>query len=163
MNADDIQNAHGGGAYTDPGVAGAVMLLVRDLDGDGAFTGAGEVLATPTTDADRDYAFKGLASGLDHEVEFFAPPDSTPRVRAIRAAATRSTATPVSTLSPSASPSKSSPTASMRPPTDSILLTGATANTKPTGITPDPTGQSKSLWIVDETSDTATSMGARAV
>ena len=35
----------------------------------------------------------------------------------------------------------------------------ATANAKPTGITLDPTGQSDSLWVVDESSDTVYEYG----
>ncbi len=73
VNADGIQNVGGDGAYTEQGIAGAVVRLVRDRDGDGAFTSAGEVLATTTTDADGNYVFKGLAPGLDYQVQFFTP------------------------------------------------------------------------------------------
>jgi len=73
VNADGIQNVGGDGAYTEQGIAGAVVRLVHDRDGDGAFTSAGEVLATTTTDADGNYVFKGLAPGLDYQVQFFTP------------------------------------------------------------------------------------------
>ncbi len=73
VNADGIQNVGGDGAYTEQGIAGAVVRLVRDRDGDGAFTSAGEILATTTTDADGNYVFKGLAPGLDYQVQFFTP------------------------------------------------------------------------------------------
>ena len=73
VNADGIQNVGGDGAYTEQGIAGAVVRLVRDRDGDGDFTSAGEVLATTTTDADGNYVFKGLAPGLDYQVQFFTP------------------------------------------------------------------------------------------
>ena len=97
VNADGIQNVGGDGAYTEQGIAGAVVRLVRDRDGDGDFTSAGEVLATTTTDADGNYVFKGLAPGLDYQVQFFTPTGfdaASPRQQgASRAPATRPTAT----------------------------------------------------------------------
>ncbi len=72
-NGDGIQNSAGDGTYTEQGIAGAVVHLVRDRDGDGAFTSPGEVLATTTTDANGNYVFKSLTPGLDYQVQFFLP------------------------------------------------------------------------------------------
>ena len=73
VNGDGIQNAAADGTYTEQGIAGAVVHLVRDRDGDGAFTSPGEVLATTTTDANGNYVFKSLTPGLDYQVQFFLP------------------------------------------------------------------------------------------
>ncbi len=67
LNANGIQDAG------EPGIAGATVDLVRDLNGDGLFTGANEVLATTTTDANGAYSFKGLTPTLTYQVRFTLP------------------------------------------------------------------------------------------
>jgi protocatechuate 3,4-dioxygenase beta subunit len=66
-DADGIQDTG------EAGIAGATVQLVRDLNGDGQFTGAGEVLASTTTDANGNYSFKGLTPGLSYQVQFVSP------------------------------------------------------------------------------------------
>jgi len=66
-NADGIQNAG------EQGIANATVKLVRDMDGDGLFISANEVLATTTTDALGAYDFKGLTPGLNYQVLFTLP------------------------------------------------------------------------------------------
>jgi hypothetical protein len=65
-NANGLQDAG------EPGIAGAPVQLVRDLNGDGTIT-ANEVLASAVTDANGDYAFKGLTPGLNYQVQFGLP------------------------------------------------------------------------------------------
>jgi hypothetical protein len=65
-------NANGLQDPGEPGIAGAPVQLGRDLNGDGVL-GAGEVLASAVTDANGDYAFKGLTPGLNYQVQFGMP------------------------------------------------------------------------------------------
>jgi len=66
LDADGIQDGN------ESGIAGATVRLVRDLDGNGSI-GAGEVLATTTTDGAGAYNFKGLTPGLSYQVQFTLP------------------------------------------------------------------------------------------
>ena len=66
-DANGIQDAG------DLGIAGARIELVRDINGDGDFDDANEVLAAGTTDASGDYSFKGLTPGADYQVRFVQP------------------------------------------------------------------------------------------
>ena len=67
LNANGVQDAG------EPGIAGATVQLVRDMNGDGLFTGASEVIATGITDANGGYAFKGLTPGLNYQVVVSQP------------------------------------------------------------------------------------------
>ena len=67
LNANGIQDAG------EPGIAAATVDLVRDLNGDGLFTGPNEVLATTTTDVNGAYSFKGLTPTLTYQVRFTLP------------------------------------------------------------------------------------------
>ncbi len=69
----DDRNGDGRQDADETGIAGATVKLVRDLDGDGAFTGPNEVLATTVTDASGAYVFKGLTPGLAYQVLFETP------------------------------------------------------------------------------------------
>ena len=66
-NANGVQDAG------ETGIAGAVVQLVRDVNGDGDFNDANEVLGTTTTNASGDYSFKGLTPGLEYQVRFVSP------------------------------------------------------------------------------------------
>ncbi|WP_218510706.1 SdrD B-like domain-containing protein [Variovorax sp. dw_308] len=66
-DADGVQDAG------EAGIAGATVQLVRDVNGDGQFVGANEVLGTTTTDANGNYSFKGLTPGLSYQVRFVSP------------------------------------------------------------------------------------------
>ncbi len=67
------KNANGVQDLGDQGVAGARVELVRDINGDGDFDDANELLAFGTTDVNGDYSFKGLTPGLDYQVRFVQP------------------------------------------------------------------------------------------
>ncbi len=66
-------NANGLQDPGEPGIAGATVKLVRDLNNDTDFNDLNEILATTTTDANGLYAFKGLTPGLDYTVLFDMP------------------------------------------------------------------------------------------
>ena len=66
-NANGIQDAG------EEGIAGATVRLVRDQNLDGDVDDAGELLATTTTDANGNYAFRGLTPALDYRVTFSLP------------------------------------------------------------------------------------------
>jgi protocatechuate 3,4-dioxygenase beta subunit len=67
LNADGRQDAG------EAGIAGATVKLVRDQNQDGDFNDVGETIATTTTDANGDYAFRGLTPGLQYQVVFSLP------------------------------------------------------------------------------------------
>ncbi|MBP6903046.1 MAG: carboxypeptidase regulatory-like domain-containing protein, partial [Burkholderiaceae bacterium] len=66
-------NANGKQDSGEQGIAGAQVNLVRDLNNDGDFADANEVLATTSTDATGFYSFKGLTPGLTYQVQFTLP------------------------------------------------------------------------------------------
>ncbi len=66
-NANGVQDAG------ELGIAGAQVNLVRDLNQDGDFNDANEVIQSTTTDANGNYSFKGLAPGLEYQVQFRTP------------------------------------------------------------------------------------------
>ena len=66
-------NANGNQDAGEAGIAGAIVKLVRDLNNDGDFDDANEVLATTTTDSNGLYKFVGLTPGLNYQVQFFMP------------------------------------------------------------------------------------------
>jgi hypothetical protein len=67
LNADGAQDAN------EPGIAGVTVNLVRDLNSDGDFLDANELLATKSTDGSGFYKFTGLTPGLDYQVQFEKP------------------------------------------------------------------------------------------
>ena len=67
LNANGVQDAG------EPGIAGVTVQLVRDMNGDGLFTGPNEVIATGITDANGGYAFMGLTPGLNYQVVVSQP------------------------------------------------------------------------------------------
>ena len=68
VNANGVQDSG-----SEVGIAGAVVNLVRDLNSDGDFNDANELLASTTTDLNGNYAFNGLTPGLDYQVQFVMP------------------------------------------------------------------------------------------
>lgn len=67
LNANGVQDTG------EPGIAGATVQLVRDMNGDGLFTGPNEVIASGTTDANGSYSFMGLTPGLNYQVVVTQP------------------------------------------------------------------------------------------
>jgi serine-aspartate repeat-containing protein C/D/E len=67
LDGDGLQDAG------EAGIAGAAVALVRDMDGDGRFDSAGELLATTTTNDEGAYLFAGLTPGLNYQVRFTTP------------------------------------------------------------------------------------------
>ena len=67
LDADGLQDAD------EQGIGGATVQLVRDMDADGQYTSANEVIATTTTDDTGHYEFRGLAPGVDYQVRFTLP------------------------------------------------------------------------------------------
>jgi hypothetical protein len=66
-------NANGAQDLGEAGIAGATVRLMRDINGDGDFDDANEILANTTTDSTGHYEFKGLTPGLDYQVHFSTP------------------------------------------------------------------------------------------
>ena len=66
------KNANGLQDSGEAGIAGVTVQLVRDLDNNGVI-GAGEILATTTTDSLGKYGFGALTPGLDYQVQFTQP------------------------------------------------------------------------------------------
>ncbi|NML15385.1 SdrD B-like domain-containing protein [Azohydromonas caseinilytica] len=66
LNVDGVQDAG------EQGIAGATVELVRDMNGDGQFSG-NEILATTVTDLSGYYSFKGLTPALEYQVRFTRP------------------------------------------------------------------------------------------
>ena len=67
LNANGVQDAN------EPGLADVTVNLVRDMNGDGDFLDANELLATKTTDDSGFYKFVGLTPGLNYQVQFTKP------------------------------------------------------------------------------------------
>jgi uncharacterized repeat protein (TIGR01451 family) len=67
LNANGVQDAN------ETGIAGATVQLVRDINNDGDFNDANELLATTATDAAGHYAFIGLTPALTYQVRFLLP------------------------------------------------------------------------------------------
>lgn len=67
------RNANGIQDSGEEGIAGVAVQLVRDLNDDGDFDDANEVLANTATDINGTYSFKGLTPGLDYQVVFATP------------------------------------------------------------------------------------------
>ena len=59
------------------GIGGVTVELVRDINGDGQFTGS-ELLATTVSDAGGHYSFKGLTPALEYQVRFTRPAPDDP-------------------------------------------------------------------------------------
>ena len=81
---DYVWNDANGNGFQDvgeSGVAGVTVNLVRDINGDGDFNDANELLATTTTDAAGYYQFLGLTPSLDYQVQFVKPAGSIFTIR----------------------------------------------------------------------------------
>jgi hypothetical protein len=67
LNANGIQD------FGEPGIAEAIVNLVRDINGDGDFLDDNELLQTTKTDSTGFYKFKGLTPSLEYQVQFSLP------------------------------------------------------------------------------------------